>query len=74
MYRKLNVIINVLLVTLGFFLTGLAFFSKFEAFVFNYIGYKIYVIFPMLELVFCVLFFIKLYFVRDKIKKTKKEK
>lgn len=78
MYRKLNIIINIILIMLGCFLTGLAFLSKFETFVFSavfpYIGYNIYMIFPMVELVFSVLLFIKLYFIRGKIQKTKKEK
>lgn len=78
MYRKINRIINIIVIILGCFLTALAFLPKFETFVFSavfpYIGYNIYMIFPMGIFVVCVLWFIKLKFIYDKIQKPKKEK
>lgn len=63
MHKKINLIINILLIVLGCLLTGLAFISKVQIWLLNIFGAQSYIIFPTTLTIFCILFFVKLYIV-----------
>lgn len=65
MKRRLNILINIVLIILGVFITCITFIPYFKDVILIFGAYKFYV-FPTSVFVFCILFFVKLFLVRKR--------